>query len=73
MAMRPGTYLVLGVFMAAGVVAIIVSLIVRKLAISQIRAGLPASPLQILERRLASGDISDEQYQYERYLLEQKK
>ena len=31
---------------------------------------LPGSPLQTLERRLANGEISPEEFQYERYLLE---
>ncbi len=73
MAMTQGFYLVLGIFMAAGVVGIILSLIVRKMAIGQIRASLPASPLQVLEKRLASGEISAEEFQYERYLLEKPK
>lgn len=33
-------------------------------------AALPGSPLQTLERRLAAGEISPEEFQYERYLLE---
>jgi len=33
-------------------------------------AGLPGSPLQTLEKRLADGEISAEEFQYERYLLE---
>ena len=33
-------------------------------------AALPGSPLQILERRLAAGEISPEEFQYERQLLE---
>jgi uncharacterized membrane protein len=32
----------------------------------------PETPLQVLDRRLASGEISAEEYQYERYLLEEK-
>ena len=31
---------------------------------------LPGSPLQTLERRLAAGEISAEEFQYERFLLE---
>lgn len=33
-------------------------------------AALPGSPLQTLERRLAAGEISPEEFQYERQLLE---
>ena len=45
------------------------ALFVRRRAIAQLRADLPQSPQQILEQRLASGQISAEEYQYERYLL----
>jgi uncharacterized membrane protein len=31
---------------------------------------MPGSPLQTLERRLANGEISAEEFQYERYLLQ---
>jgi len=31
---------------------------------------MPGSPLQTLERRLANGEISPEEFQYERYLIE---
>lgn len=51
----------------------VLSLYLRRRVIVDLRKSLPASPLQILDRRLASGEISDEQYQYERYLLEQQK
>jgi hypothetical protein len=33
-------------------------------------AAMPGSPVQTLERRLAAGEISPEEFQYERYLLE---
>jgi uncharacterized membrane protein len=33
-------------------------------------AAMPGSPLRTLERRLANGEISPEEFQYERYLLE---
>jgi putative membrane protein len=42
----------------------------RRKAIARQRANLPESPLQILERRFASGEISPEEYQDERYELE---
>ena len=31
---------------------------------------MPGSPLQTLERRLADGEISAEEFQYERFLLD---
>ena len=40
---------------------------VRKLPTAQ-----QGSPLQTLERRLANGEISAEEFQYERYLLEKR-
>ena len=33
-------------------------------------AATPGSPLQTLERRLAAGEISAEEFQYERFLLQ---
>ena len=36
-------------------------------------AELPGSPLQTLERRLAAGEISPEEFQYERQLLEERR
>jgi len=33
-------------------------------------AAMQGSPLQTLERRLANGEISPEEFQYERFLLE---
>ena len=36
-------------------------------------AALPGSPLQTLERRLAAGEISPEEFQYERQLLEERR
>ena len=33
---------------------------------------LQGSPLQTLEKRLADGEISAEEFQYERYLLEKR-
>ena len=62
--------LIIGLPIVLALVTIPLSFYVRRRIAAQIRAGLPASPLQVLERRLASGEISAEEYQYERYLLE---
>ena len=72
-AVTHGLYLVIGGFVAAGVVGIVLGLLVRNSAAAQIRRQLPDSPLQVLDKRLASGEISDEQYQYERFLLQNPK
>lgn len=53
-------------------VSIPLGLYVRSRAIKELRSNLPASPLQVLDRRLAAGEISAEEYQYEKYLLENK-
>ena len=60
--------LLIGIALAA--ISIPLGLYARSRAIRQLRANLPASPIQILEKRLADGEISPEQYRYERYLLE---
>ncbi len=65
--------LLLAIPIVLGLVAIVLGIYVRRRAFADLRANLPASPLQILEKRLASGEISAEEYQYERYLLEKQK
>jgi len=65
--------LLLAIPIVLGLVAIVLGIYVRRRAFADLRANLPGSPLQILEKRLASGEISAEEYQYERYLLEKQK
>ena len=62
--------ILLAVVIATGVLSILMALVAGRKARAQLRAHLPASPLQILDRRLASGEISVEEYRYERYVLE---
>ena len=64
--------LILGVPIVLALISIFLGLYVRRRIARQLRPYLPESPLQILERRMANGEISAEEYQYERYLLEKK-
>ncbi len=64
--------LIIGFPILLGLLSIPLSLWLRRRTIAQLRANLPASPLLILEKRLAAGEISAEEFQYERYLLEKQ-
>jgi uncharacterized membrane protein len=72
MTMQPQLLIALAIILAAVLMAIYASISGRRLT-RLLKAFQPDTPLDALARRLASGEISPEQYQYERYLLEQKK
>ncbi len=70
MAMTYGFWIVLlGSIGLSLLVILPLALYVRGRAIAELRANLPESPQQILDKRFASGQISAQEYEYERYLL----
>ncbi len=62
--------ILLGIVIATGVLSIVMAVVAGRRARAQLRAQPPASPLLTLDKRLAAGEISAEEYRYERYLLE---
>jgi uncharacterized membrane protein len=61
---------VIVIVIALCVLSIPLEVYVIRRAAKQLPARQPGSPLQTLERRFAAGEISAEEFQYERYLLE---
>ena len=61
---------IIGIPIVLALISIPLGIYGNRRAGAQLRAKLPASPLQILDKRLAAGEISTEEYRYERYLLE---
>jgi|GEM_PF-4264007 len=55
-----------------GAVVVALGLWLRFRILRQVRARLPGSPMETLDQRFASGEISAEEYQYERYLLQKR-
>ena len=60
----------IGISLILALISIPLGIYANRRAAADLRARLPASPLQVLEKRLAAGEISAEEYRYERYLLE---
>ena len=61
---------VLAGVIALALISIPLGIYANRRAAARLRAGVPSSPAKILEMRFAAGEISAEEYRYERYLLE---